>query len=174
MLRLDLKWEVLLSGGGGGGFNNVPAVQPQSAWDINGMSYAINWYWAEGPPWDGGSSVYDGPSTNDTTTYMHAAGGAMLSKKVGGAAARFAIFYENLMNGFMYSARPPNSISQGLYGRVYAPSQLIGQLVGWHKKVSRYNIGFFDGHAENRFVDTRFTHHEGMTTWPEPNTPKGY
>ena len=62
----------------------------------------------------------------------------------------------------MMNARPRDG-SQG-----QRELQKLG--VGWHKKYSKYSMGFLDGHAEYRFIDTRFTDHTGATSWPEPDT----
>ncbi len=121
------------------------------SWQVNGNSYAINWYWLEAPPWYGGSwySSLEGFTLS---------GSQMLRKKVGGEAARFVMFMESGMNIYMYDARPPS----GLYGESIL--QRLG--VGWHGKLSTYSMGFLDGHAENRFVDTRFTSDPGYNIWP--------
>jgi hypothetical protein len=36
--------------------------------------------------------------------------------------------------------------------------------VGWHRKFSKYSMGFMDGHSEYRYIDTRYTDHSGATT----------
>jgi prepilin-type N-terminal cleavage/methylation domain-containing protein len=118
-----------------------------TSWQSNGSSYCINWYWNEAPP-----SVDYG-----NLDLYSARGSLMLKEKVGGRAAEFAIFYETMMDGFMYDARPPGDPQ---------PSVMTGFLVGWHRKYSMYTIGFYDGHAEYRYYDTRYTRAPGIQTWP--------
>ncbi|MBU0718448.1 MAG: prepilin-type N-terminal cleavage/methylation domain-containing protein [Planctomycetota bacterium] len=125
-----------------------------SSWEANGNSYALNWYWVEGSP------SYDVYSSLDE---MHAYGTAMLSKKIGALASKFVVFMEGAMNAYMYDARPPDG-SEG-----ESPIQTLG--MGWHGRHSTYSMAMWDGHAEYRFIDTRFTSDYGYNTWPEPNTP---
>jgi prepilin-type N-terminal cleavage/methylation domain-containing protein len=127
-----------------------------SSWMLYGNSYPINWYWYEDARWDGMRDY-----GNISTYSLH--GGDMLRLKVGGAAAQFVIFMENTMNSYTMDAKPRNG-SQG-----ESPFQVLG--VGWHRKFSKYSMGFMDGHSEYRYIDTRYTDHSGATTWPEPYTP---
>ena len=62
------------------------------------------------------------------------------------------------MNYFMYDARPRN----GHYGA--SALQYLGP--GWHRKWSTYSLGYLDGHAEFRYVDTRFSDDTGFDIWP--------
>ncbi len=119
--------------------------------EVHGNSYPINWYWNEA---FGGGYGLAPPEGN-----MDAVGALMLSKKVGGAASRFIVFMENTMNSYMYEARPRS----GAFGE--SDLQTLG--VGWHRKISKYSMGFLDGHADYRFIDTRYTDHSGATSWPE-------
>lgn len=139
--------------------SNVPPDPDDtlSSYDANGNSYAINWYWHQSPPWNGG---YYGDIDR-----LSAAGSAMLKYKVGGNASRFMIFTENAMNVFMYEARPRG------FPQV-SPFQTLFN--GWHRKLSYYSGGFLDGHAEYRFFDTRYSDGQDWTTWPEPNTERGF
>jgi len=118
------------------------------SFEVNGSSYPINWYWNE---------AYGGNDYGDIGTY-DLIGARMLSKKVGGAASRFIIFMENTMNSYMMDARPRASSEQ-------SPLERLG--MGWHRKFSKYSMAFLDGHAEYRFIDTRYTDHTGATSWPE-------
>jgi prepilin-type N-terminal cleavage/methylation domain-containing protein len=123
-----------------------------SSWQVNGNSYAINWYWLQGPPWWGDESWYQFlPS-------FSLAGEQMLKDKVGGEAAKFVMFTEQAMNFFMYDARPQS----GQFGVSLIPD--LGP--GWHKKWSRYSVGYLDGHSEHRYVDTRYSDGEGFDVWP--------
>lgn len=130
----------------------LPAPDAYSSWQVNGNSFAINWYWLQGPPWFGEGAWYSNlPS-------FSVAGEEMLSKKVGGEAAKFVLFAESSMNFFMYDARPRN----GYFGE--SPIQTLGP--GWHRKWSSYSLGYLDGHAEFRYVDTRYTDDTGFDIWP--------
>lgn len=124
------------------------------SWQINGNSYAINWYWQESPPWFG--QFYQPIQS------MSDKGTDMLRLKVGGEAGRFVLFMENTMNGYMYDARP----ASGEFGQ--SALQELG--VGWHRKYSTYGMGFIDGHAEYRFIDTRYTSDAGYEIWPSKIT----
>jgi prepilin-type N-terminal cleavage/methylation domain-containing protein len=131
---------------------DVPSEDAFSSWEVNGNSFAINWYWMQGPPWYGEESWY---SNIDA---FSRAGEEMLTRKVGGEAAKFVLFTESCMNYFMYDARPRN----GEYGE--SALQSFGR--GWHKKWNTYSVGYLDGHAEFRRVDTRYSDDTGFDIWP--------
>lgn len=143
----------------------VIPVEEVPSWQYNGNSFAINWYWPEGPPWNGDSSVYDNAPTGPTPYKFYRAGEKLLAKKLGGVAARFPLFYENHMNAFMYQARPHGMSANG---------SSLPLMRGSHNRWSSYSMQFFDGHAEHRFVDTRFTDDEGRNTWAEKGTERGF
>jgi prepilin-type N-terminal cleavage/methylation domain-containing protein len=132
--------------------------QRYGAWEAFGSSYAINWYWAEYVK----KAI---PAIGDVYDYkcMQACGSAMLTKKVGGAAAEFVIFDEDMMNAYMYDAVPPDGS-----GGPPCPTWRYG--VGWHRKLSMYTMGFYDGHAEYRVLDTRYSNGPGYNTWPQKDT----
>ena len=89
----------------------------------------------------------------------------MILRAAGGPASKLAMFYENAMNSFMYNARPHG----------FTPPSTIQSLErGWHGKFSTYSMGFLDGHAEHKFVDTRYTDDANHSTWPVPGTPRGW
>jgi prepilin-type N-terminal cleavage/methylation domain-containing protein len=131
-----------------------------ASWEVNGNSYALNWYWPRA------LEMWSGAPSPDTVlgdlNCMSMFGSAMLSKKVGGAASEFVIFMEGMMNAYMNGARPPS----GVMGE--SPLQQLG--VGWHRKMSIYAMGFYDGHAEYRFIDTRFSSGSGYNTYPQMDT----
>jgi len=37
---------------------------------------------------------------------------------------------------------------------------------GWHRKWSRHNVLFLDGHADNLYMDTRFPRGDNWLAWP--------
>jgi prepilin-type N-terminal cleavage/methylation domain-containing protein len=132
-----------------------PEVEERyGSWEVNGNSYAINWYWVNGTPGD--------QDANYELERMHALGSTMLTRKVGGAAAEFVIFMEAMMNAYMYDARPPDGSA--------GDSMLQQMGVGWHRKGSTYTMGFYDGHAEYRYLDTRYSSGVGYNTWPQSDT----
>lgn len=137
-----------------------PIINNTSSWMLNGNSYSLNWNWLDAPPWNSKLAHY-------TKIWDMSAGGReMLRLKVGGAASKFVLFMENPMNAYMQDAKPPG----GAHGT--SCQQQLG--TGWHKKVSKYSVGFFDGHAEHRFIDTRYSRGAGYETWPEPYTLSGF
>lgn len=130
------------------------------SWVINGNSYTMNWNWLNAKPW--GSKVDNYVDID----HMSSAGREMLHLKIGGAASRFVLFTENPMNAFMQDARPPDG-SDG--------ESCMQQLSeGWHKRFSRYSMAFLDGHAEYRFIDTRYSSGPNYDTWPENYTLPGF
>jgi prepilin-type N-terminal cleavage/methylation domain-containing protein len=126
------------------------------SWTVNGNSYALNWYWLNSPPWYGEDAMYG------DLQFFSQAGTDMLRLKVGGEAGKFVLFMENAMDGFAYDARP----ADGMYG----VSQLQELGAGTHRKRSTYAMGFIDGHADYRFVDTRYTSDSFYDIWPSKQT----
>jgi prepilin-type N-terminal cleavage/methylation domain-containing protein len=151
----DKTWKTPLLGSSGGG---LPAPDAYTSWMVNGNSYAINWYWAEGPPWNGARPGYE-------IGNMTAGGRELLKKKVGGSASRWVVFCEGAMNSFMYDARP-------LGGPGTSPLQTLG--MGWHMKRSTFAMAYLDGHAAYSFVDTRYTGGPNHQTWADPGTLRGW
>jgi prepilin-type N-terminal cleavage/methylation domain-containing protein len=141
------------------GETTEPDVEERYAsWEVNGNSYAINWYWPRALElW----SLNPDDVIGDLNC-MSLYGSAMLTKKVGGAAAEFVIFMEGMMNAYMNDAKPPD----GSLGE--SALQRLG--VGWHRKLSMYTMGFYDGHAEYRYIDTRFSSGAGYNTYPQLDT----
>lgn len=128
------------------------------SWAANGNSYALNWYWLNSAPWYG----YADDSVYSQLSFFSNAGTDMLRAKVGGEADRFVIFCEAKMNFYNNAARPDS----GYYGT--SDLQELGK--GWHRKFSKYSMGMLDGHAEFRFVDTRFTADAYHDIWPSAVT----
>jgi len=137
-----------------------PVISNVPSWTLNGNSYSLNWNWLDSAPWSSKLAYYK------QIDRMTAAGRELLRLKVGGAASRFVLIMESPMNAYMQDARPPGG-AQGV-----SCQTRLG--TGWHRRFSRYNVGFFDGHVEYRFVDTRFSRGAGYDTWPEAYTLKGF
>lgn len=137
-----------------------PRVVKMPSWQIFGNSYAMNWNWLNGEPWNDKSEFYQ------DIHQMTLAGQELLRRKVGAPASEFVLFMENPMNGYMNNGRPKG-------GSGIEPC--VGELgQGWHARFSRYSVGFFDGHVEHRFFDTRYSKDTGYNLWPEPLTRKGF
>jgi len=139
-----------------------PGIEDRYAtWEVNGNSYAINWHWPRAlEMWSGAPSPDQVIGNLDCMSLF---GSAMLSKKIGGAGSEFVLFMEGMMNVYLNAAKPPN----GSMGE--SPLQLQG--LGWHGKLSMYTMAFSDGHAEYRFIDTRYTSGPGYDIYPELDTP---
>ncbi|MCG8409354.1 MAG: type II secretion system GspH family protein [Phycisphaerales bacterium] len=129
------------------------------SWVSNGNSYAMNWHWLDAAPWYGKSGLYE------DIGLMSAAGSEMLRLKVGGVASDFILFMENPMNAFMQGAQLPGEDSR--------PCDM-DLIEGWHRKRSKFTMSFLDGHAEYRFIDTRFSQGDSYNIWPEAYTLRGF
>jgi prepilin-type N-terminal cleavage/methylation domain-containing protein len=123
------------------------------SWEVSGNSYPINWYWYYDPMFAGMFDLGD-------IAKMSACGSLMLAKKVGGSAAEFPLFWEDILDAFMYEAKPPDG-SEG-------ESLLVRPGLGWHRKMSMYSAAFYDGHSEYRYFDTRYTRGPGYNIRPGP------
>lgn len=126
--------------------------QPVSTWEWWGHSYPINWYWGY---------YYVSTDSGILTAICGTApknkglGSKIIRQKNEKGAAEWIIFYENLMNYAMESAKP----------RGFA-NTLAKVSPGWHKKDDYHAAGFFDGHAAYKKFDTRFIDGPGWTTFP--------
>ncbi|MBX3396841.1 MAG: type II secretion system protein [Phycisphaerae bacterium] len=139
----------------------VPVLTANApTWSLNGNSYSINWNWLASPPWSNKAGIYQDLGK------MSAGGRELLRDKIGRHASEFVLTMEGPMNALMQDARP----SDGSYGQ----SCLQQLRMGWHKRYSRYSVSFLDGHAEHRFIDTRFSRADGYDLWAEPYTSRGY
>jgi hypothetical protein len=126
-----------------------------AAHEVQGTSYPILWHWYEHPMFN---HVPDSDKLD--IEIMSFYGSQVLSQKIGGYASEFPIFIEDDMDAYMSDARPPDG-SDG-------SSPLIKWGVGWHGKVSKYCLGFLDGHADYMFIDTRYSRGPGYNIWPGP------
>ena len=144
-----------------------PVYEEQAfvAWQYFGNSYPINWYWVEYFITNGAATNSDyylpnNPPDGNSPGNMPRLGRKMLRRMVGGPSSRFAMFYENAMNSYMYDARPDGS----------SP---LPRVRGWHRGFSKYTMSFHDGSAAHMYADTRFTvdREAGRwTSWPVPRT----
>lgn len=112
-----------------------------SSWQVNGTSYSLNTRFMQGydlgdpPDFDLGAKL-------------------IAPHLIGGQASRFIMWGE-----------------QGWYRAAYRANRTVGsslaapQGIGWHRQFSKWSVGFADGHAEHRFLDTRLTDGPGWTIW---------
>jgi prepilin-type N-terminal cleavage/methylation domain-containing protein len=139
----------------------IPEEEAISSWQTNGNSYPINWYWMEYFITLGAATNGDYIPDDPTREHMPAFGKKMLKRKIGGPGSRFAMFYEQAMNAFMYDARPDGT------------SAIQTRIRGWHRKFSSYSMAFLDGSAKHQYIDTRYCIDKetaSWTSWPEPKT----
>jgi len=135
---------------------SIPEEEAFVSWQFNGSSYPINWYWM-----NYFLSNPNSPGANYVPlATMTLWGQKMMIRKQGGPSSRFAMFYEQAMNAFMYDARPDGSSA-------------LPRIRGWHRGFSKYSHAFLDGSAAHMFIDTKRTiDPDGArwTSWPEPRT----
>ncbi len=127
----------------------------QSSWKAAGNSYAINWWWMfyYSP---GGFTVFPTPPGQQPgNNRMDKHSAKMIKELVGGKASSFVVIYEAICHNIFQDANP-NGTPPGFRTR------------GWHLQYSRHSVLFLDGHAENRYMDTRRPYDEGWTIWPKP------
>ncbi|RMF75070.1 MAG: hypothetical protein D6744_13905 [Planctomycetota bacterium] len=124
----------------------IESDTPFRCWDWWGTSYPINWYWQ----------------------YYYSSGGVgallgfgreLMRGKDGRFASEFILFYENQANYALEAARPP-----GYNGGPWSSEPK--QLIGWHGKLNRHVVGFLDGHAAYKYMNTAFVLGDDWTIWP--------
>ncbi|MFQ5430309.1 MAG: type II secretion system protein [Phycisphaerae bacterium] len=139
-----------------------PAVEEAlPSWMVNGNSYAVNWNWLDGLPWNGKNGIVQ------DINLMSAAGSEMLRLKVGGAASRFVLFMESPMSAYMQNARGDDEAAS-------SSSCPPSAARGWHRRYSAFSMAFLDGHAQYRQINTGHARGTGYDTWAEPDTPIGF
>ncbi len=119
--------------------------QGVTAWEAIGTSYVLNSRFMQGYTWPPGNW-----NVPDTPAY----GRRIAPHLVGGKAARFVFWMEQRFHTLTYRAGPTLS-----------ESQAVPQGRGWHRQFSKHAGAFFDGHAENRFFDTRLNGGPDWTIW---------
>ena len=119
-----------------------PEAEQVTSWQSAGNSYAINWWWMNYYENSGEWSLEEMKDNSAT----------VIKPRLGGRGSAFAVIYEALLNPLFVDAR-----GGGVQGR------------GWHKQWSRHSLLFLDGHAEHRFVDSRYPFGDGWSIWPAPN-----
>lgn len=124
---------------------------PIQTWKFWGHSYPINWYWGYFYP-TGILEAIAGDVTRKIIPYS----GKLIRQKNERGAAEWILFYENLMNYNLESAKP----------RGYGTGNQAKKTAGWHKQPGYHVAAFFDGHSSYRYYDTRYIDGPGWTTWP--------
>ncbi|MBX3394465.1 MAG: prepilin-type N-terminal cleavage/methylation domain-containing protein [Phycisphaerae bacterium] len=143
-----------------------PTASPPaySSWQLNGTSYALSWYWVEGPPWNGSGQYYNIPAQGtpnpESQVTMTKAGKQLLKAKVGGSGARFVIFSESAFNRWAYDMVDPTSAS--------SVNPKVAE--GYHGKLNKFSLGYFDGHAAFTTVDPRYAKGTDYSIWADPGT----
>lgn len=127
----------------GGGSNGSVTPTYASAWRTWGNCYTLNAHWLEGKV------------REDETMFqaMDRLGPQVLRKKIGGAAARFIVAYED-----------PADIAFWQSGLDAASSQSV-VVPGWHGKRGEYTLLFLDGHAVHQYIDTRLAVGPTWSVW---------
>ncbi len=129
----------------GGPPGSVPPWDGKASWEAFGTSYSINWMFADLLPggWSLGTLLSEGKK--------------IYTGKVGGEAAEFVLMWENQADQLLLGATPTG-------GGTLGP--------GWHGRYSHHTFVFLDGHAENRYFDTRFSQGPGWHISVKPvNVP---
>ena len=124
----------------------IEADTPFKCWDWWGSSYPINWYW---------QYYY----TRGGIGTLLARGRDLLRGKDGRFASSFILYYENQTNYALEAARPP-----GYTGGPWSSDPK--ELIGWHNKKNRHVVGFLDGHAEYKYMNTSYLLGDDWTIWP--------
>ncbi|MBK8268334.1 MAG: prepilin-type N-terminal cleavage/methylation domain-containing protein [Planctomycetes bacterium] len=143
------KFEATPSVGGPPAAESPPIY---ASWQVNGNSYALSWYWVEGPPWNGNGYI-----PIDTMTRQ---GKSLLRHKVGGSGSRFVLFSETAFNRWAYDMVDP-AVGGSVNPRVAA---------GFHGRPNKFALGFYDGHAGYTVVDPRYCRGTDYSTWADPGT----
>ena len=129
----------------GTGLPPVPDEEGLAAWQAMGTSYVLNTRFMQGYTWPGGNF-----SVLNAALY----GRRINPSLVGGQASRFIMWLDQGFYSLAYRAGP-----------TLAESQAAPQKRGWHRQFSKHSAGFYDGHAEYKFFDTRLCRGEGWTLW---------
>lgn len=128
-----------------GGDYTVNPHDTWTSWQAAGNSYAVNWFWM------------DYYRTSWGTGVMEEYSNKFMPDMVGGNASEFIVYYESLMHNIMQDS---THLGQGV------------QRFGWHFEFSKHVVAFLDGHAEYRFMDTRYPYGVGWTIWPKRGLPE--
>ena len=116
-----------------------------TSWEAAGNSYAVNWFWMDYFRSSWGTSLMEQYSLK------------FMPDMVGGNASEFIVYYESLMHNIVQDS---THTGQGV------------QRFGWHHEFSKHVAVFLDGHAEYRFLDTRYPYGVGWTIWPKRGLPE--
>lgn len=127
-----------------GGDYTVNPHDTWTSWQAAGNSYAVNWFWM------------DYYRTSWGVGLMEEYSNQFMPDMVGGAASEFIVYYESLMHNIMQDS-------------TYTGGGV--QRFGWHQEFSKHSVAFLDGHAEYRFMDTRYPYGNGWTIWPKRGLP---
>jgi hypothetical protein len=124
------------------------ADTPFSTWQWWGNSYAIVYRWAHYYTEGNDFGLYDVLSDG-------ALARKLINSKNSSGAAEFIFFHESRLLNALHAARPRGFVETD-----------PPEVVGWHKQENMFSVGFLDGHAEYRQLDTRYVDGPGWTVWP--------
>lgn len=122
-----------------------PDEEQYSSIQTRGTSYFLNTRFMQGYTWPGGNFA-----SADTEEYAR----RIAPHLIGGKGARFTMWLEGTAYSSFYRAGP-----------TLAESQAAPLRRGWHRGFSKYAAGFYDGHAEHRYFDTRLSRGDSWTIW---------
>jgi len=132
-----------------GGDYEVDPNDWYSSWMAAGNSYAVNWFWLKYYYTSFSFFANNGQKIRDAEADM-------MPQLVGGRASEFIVYYESLMHNIMQDA-------------TYSGGGV--QRFGWHRRFSKHGVSFLDGHAENKFMDTRYPYGSDWTIWVKKGLP---
>ncbi|MCB9854972.1 MAG: type II secretion system protein [Phycisphaerales bacterium] len=113
-----------------------------SAFEIYGTSYSINWMYLVDLDARG--------VKNFDAVNLFKLGQLIVNQKIGGSASDFVLMYENTADALWPETDPG----------ITTPA-VDWRSIGWHKKFSVHSLLFMDGHATNNYVDTRYLQRPG-------------
>lgn len=123
-----------------------------TSWEANGNSYSLNTRFMQG--YAGGSGDF---SLENLDRYAE----RIARHMIGGEASRFVMWMEQGFYSATYRAAPEVSIGAG------------PRRPGWHRRFSRWSMGFADGHAMHEYYDTRLSSQPAGTIWQPNFRPQG-
>ncbi len=126
----------------------------KTSWGSAGNSYAINWFWMK--YYYTSVSMYVNPP-NLPDSNLVKANKKMMPNLVGGSASEFVVYYEALMHNIMQDSTHTGA---GV------------QRFGWHHEFSKHVAVFLDGHADYKFMDTRYPYGVDWSIWPKKGLPE--
>lgn len=123
----------------------LPEIYNLPCWQAEGTSYPLNTHFMSGYSW---------PTSSFQLADIEKFSRRIVPHLTGGKASRFVLWLEQRFSYLAHGAAP-----------TLATTQTWPQSLGWHRQFSRHSAGFYDGHAEYRYFDTRLSSGDGWTLW---------